>query len=504
MRGKILPAAAVCIAALVCVWMYPKGTGGGETAAADTYELNMQFLYSGEIPSGLTEVQDAVNEITEEKIGVTLCLKPTRDAVFDANLAVSAGEKLDLCVSLYGSIANLINEGYLLPLDGLLETDGQKLEELCGMRLNGGRYQGHIYGIPTVYAEGKRYGFICRTDLMEKYGFCPEEDRCYTFDEMEAFFKEVKEGEGEDFYILGGSMVTQGMLERSACAYDTMGAGISSGVLMLDRNMDTVDIVNFYETEEFAEFAERMYRWQQLGFFMPDTAISEDDANILMKEDRILGWFFHNAPGEEVENASKSGRDVTFIPTKEAVRTTSTYQDVLWSIPVTCENPRKVIEFLELLYTDSEVMNLLQRGIEGVSYVVVKENENGKLIDFPEGETVDTVPYYTNLGMFGNRLEAYIWFPSDINRNEIIQMFSDSISCTSPAWGYVFDTEAYTLQIAEIKDIVNKYIGIIETGTVNPKIELPMFLDELSETEIDEVIAENQRQFDEWRSMKRE
>ena len=35
--------------------------------------------------------------------------------------------------------------------------------------------------------------------------------------------------------------------------------------------------------------------------------------------------------------------------------------------------------------------NLLQRGIEGESYVVVEENENGKLIDFPEG--MDTVSY---------------------------------------------------------------------------------------------------------------
>ena len=501
MRKKVLVPVAICILLLLFILLFPDSSKDkNETTSPETYELVMQFLCNGENPVGLKDVQDAVNEITEEKIGVTLCLKPTKTPVFDANLTVSAGEKLDLSVSLYGSIVNLINEGYLLPLDELLETNGKRLRDLCGMRLSGGTYQGNIYGIPTVYSEGKRYGFICRTDLMKKYGFSLEEGKYYTFDELEQFFKQVKDGEGDDFYILGGSMAKGGIIERSAYMYDMLGTNISSGVLMLDQDINTVDIVNFFETREFEEFAERMYKWQKLGFFMPNTAISGDDVNILMKEDKILGWFFHNAPGEEDENASTSGKDVTFIPTKEAVRTTNTYQDVLWSVPITCENPQKVMEFLELLYTDREVMNLLQRGIEGSSYVVVQENENGKLIALPEGETVDTVPYYTNLGIFGNRLEAYTWVPGDINRNKTIQEFSDSISLTSPAWGYVFDTKQYTVQISEITDVINKYIGIIETGAVNPKIELPMFLSELSETKIDKVIAENQRQFDQWRS----
>lgn len=484
----------LCLLLLICP----------STVRAEPYEIVMQFLCNGDTPQGLQQVQDAVNEITEERIGATIRLVPTNASSFDASLSISAGEKLDLCVSAYGGITELILDGYLMELDELLDTCGTEVRNLCGMRLYGGSYQGHIYGIPTVYSEGKRYGFICRTDLMEKYGFSLEEDKYYSFDELEEFFRRVKEGEGEDFYILGGSMCTNGMIERAAYTYDMLGANIYSGVLMLDKNMDEKKIVNLFETEEFAEFARRMYRWQEMGFFMPDTAISEDDANLLMKENKILGWFFHNAPGEEVENASTSGCEVTFIPTQEAVRMTETSQDILWSIPTTCENPQKVMEFLELLYTDSDIMNLLQRGIEGVSYVVVEENEDGKLIDFPEGETVETVPYYTNLGMFGNRMEAYIWVPGDISRNRLMREFSDSISLNSPAWGYVFDTELCAARISEIQKVAEKYIGIIETGAVDPEIELTMFLDELSETEIEQVIAENQQQFDLWRSQKGE
>lgn len=479
-----------------------------KTKDSDLYELIMQWPSSDSTPTGLSDVEKALNEITEPAIGVTVRLKATANPVFEANLAVSSGEKLDLSLALYGHMPNLVSNGYLLPLDDLIDQYGQEVKEACGVQLKGGYYQNHLYGIPPVYSEGQRYGFICRTDMMKKYDFQLEDGKYYNFDELEAFFERVKKGEGKDFYILGGSMASKaGLLEKSNYAMDVLGSHINAGVLMLDLNngltSNTISacnqVVDFYETEEFMEFARRMYRWNQEGFFYPNTSISEEDSNIMMRDNKILGWFFHNVPGEEVENASKSGLDVTFIPTREAIRTTDVNQNVLWSIPATCENPKKVMEFLDLLYTDEKVSNLLQRGIEGQSYVVVEENENGKLIDFPEGMDIDTIPYYVNGGVYGNRLNSYTWVPGDINHNQIVKEFSDQVSLTSPAWGYVFDSEKVSVQIAQVEQVVQKYIGIIETGAVDPEIEVPMFLQELKAAGIDQIIEENQCQYDIWK-----
>ena len=479
-----------------------------KTKDSDLYELIMQWPSSDSTPTGLSDVEKALNEITEPAIGVTVRLKATSNPVFETNLAVSSGEKLDLSLALYGRMPSLVSNGYLMPLDDLIDQYGQEVKNACGVQLKGGYYQNQLYGIPPVYSEGQRYGFICRTDMMEKYGFQLEEGKYYTFDELEDFFCRVKEGEGEDFYILGGSMASKaGLLEKSCYAFDVLGSQINTGVLMLnpDTGLTSTSIstcnqvMDFYETKEFMDFARRMYRWDQKGFFYPNTSISEEDSNIMMRDNKILGWFFHNVPGEEVENASKSGLEVTFIPTREAIRTTDVNQNVLWSIPTTCENPEKVIEFLNLLYTDETVSNLLQRGIEGKSYVVVEENENGKLIDFPEGMDITTIPYYVNGGVYGNRLCAYTWVPGDINHNQIVKEFSDQVSLTSPAWGYVFDSEKVSVQIAQVEQVVQKYIGIIETGAVDPEIEVPMFLQELKAAGIDQIIEENQCQYDIWK-----
>lgn len=477
-------------------------------ADSENYELIMQWPSSDSALSGLEDVEKALNQITEPAIGVTVHLKVTENPVFETSLAVSSGEKLDLSLALYGHMSNLVSNGYLLPLDDLISQYGQSVKEACGVQLKGGYYQNQLYGIPPVYSEGQRYGFICRTDMMEKYDFQLEDGKCYTFDELEAFFNRVKKGEGEDFFIIGGSLASgAGLLEKSEFAFDVLGSHINTGVLMLGQEGEITSaslaacnkIVDFYETKEFMQFARRMYRWNQAGFFYPNTSISEMDSNIMMRDNKILGWFFHNVPGEEVENASKSKLDVTFIPTREAIRTTDASQNVLWSIPATSEKPEKVIEFLNLLYTDSAVSNLLQRGIEGESYVVVEENENGKLIDFPEGMDISTIPYYVNGGVYGNRLCAYTWVPGDINHNQAVKEFSDQISLTSPAWGYVFDSENVSIQIAQVDQVVEKYIGIIETGSVDPNIEVPLFLSELKAAGIDQIVEENQRQYDTWR-----
>lgn len=158
-------------------------------ADSENYELIMQWPSSNSALSGFEDVEKALNQITEPAIGVAVQLKATENPVFETSLAVSSGEKLDLSLALYGHMSNLVSNGYLLPLDDLISQYGQSVKEACGVQLKGGYYQNQLYGIPPVYSEGQRYGFICRTDMMKKYDFQLEDGKCYTFDELEAFFK---------------------------------------------------------------------------------------------------------------------------------------------------------------------------------------------------------------------------------------------------------------------------------------------------------------------------
>ncbi|MBQ1490986.1 MAG: ABC transporter substrate-binding protein, partial [Blautia sp.] len=345
------------------------------------------------------------------------------------------------------------------------------------------------------------------------YELSYEQGHMYSPEELEEFFLRVKEGEGEEFYILGGSMLYLELLFHSFCSFDTLGSSYEGGILLCEKTGDeegaleegkaknpgeieTPQVVNLFATKEFLSFAQRMRRWQQMGFFVPGSSTSEEGCNDMVKRGKILGWFFYNVPGEEVENTSTGEREMVFLPMKEAMRTTEVCQDVLWSIPVTCENPGKVLVFLERLYTDEALVNLLQRGIEGVSYVVTEEGERGKQIAPPEGESVLTIPYYTELGLFGNRRLAYTWAPGEADQISKVEKFSESVSLTSPAWGYSFDPEPVQASHLAVKEVVDRYAGLLVTGEVDPETEIPLLLEELEGAGIQEVLAENQRQLD--------
>lgn len=63
-------------------------------------------------------------------------------------------------------------------------------------------------------------------------------------------------------------------------------------------------------------------------------------------------------------------------------------------------------EVLNEMYTNPDVVNLLDWGIEGVHY----EKQDDGTIDFPEGVDANTTTYGLNMDwFFGNQFLSYIW-----------------------------------------------------------------------------------------------
>ena len=112
----------------------------------------------------------------------------------------SSGEKLDLiCVLFDGGPGIYVNKGQLLELDELFEKYGADVEAAEGVAMAGGYFNGKLYAIPDEEFMGRRYGFVGRQDILDKYEFDEYEDA--TYEDLDAFFARVKAGEGEDFYI---------------------------------------------------------------------------------------------------------------------------------------------------------------------------------------------------------------------------------------------------------------------------------------------------------------
>ena len=82
-----------------------------------------------------------------------------------------------------------------------------------------------------------------------------------------------------------------------------------------------------------------------------------------------------------------------------------------WTIPENSAYPEKAMQFLNLLYSDPDIINLLAYGIEGEDYVV---HDDGR-ISYPDGVDATNVGYScaNMLWSFGYEFNAHVWETND-------------------------------------------------------------------------------------------
>lgn len=482
------------------------GKNDADNSSEDLYNVVMVWPnLTGSVPVGMPDVEAAINAITEPAIGVSVTLEPIDFAnlASETTLMISSGEKLDLIVSVGSGVSSLVNSNSIIPLDDLYAQYGSDIKNTCDIAVQGGGFYNNVlYGIPNSYIQGESYGFLARKDILDKYGITIDPDKLYNYAELEEIFATVKAGEGDSFYMISNIMNNSDMFS-TMYPVDTLGATSASGLLLFDKEdndwSDNTEIINEFESEQYKEYAETMYRWAQAGYIAPDAASNTDSETILLKGGNYLGsltWTTGTAKNDLGINTGYEMEAIHIIP---GYTVGSRFQNILWSIPITCENPEKTFQFLNMLYGDNELDTILQFGLEGISYEVVEKNDNGDMvIKYPEGMDSSSVPYSQGAGVYGDRLSWPVFTPNTVDTNQMLRDFNDSIKQVSPAMGYCFVTDNVQSEYAAVQAVVAQYVAIISAGSVDPAVELPEFQSALKAAGIDDVIEENRAQFAQW------
>ena len=152
------------------------------------------------------------------------------------------------------------------------------------------------------------------------------------------------------------------------------------------------------------------------------------------------------------------------------------------------------MKFLDLMYEDAELVNLLDWGIEGKHYVKVSDN----VIKYPEGVTMLTNGYNLNMSwLFGNQFLSYVFEGEDPDIWQKMKEFNVQ-AIKSKAMGFTMNPESVKTEIAAVSNVIAQYYLVLETGSADPDKVLPQFIEKLKTAGIDKVIADKQRQLDEW------
>lgn len=454
------------------------GNGAGE----DSVVLKYYFLTASGATSDLPLIEEKLNEYIEPIIGATVDMTLINVGSYadQVGLMVRTGEPVDLVFGFQAEMLSYVSQGAVMPLDDLLAEYGQGIIDAVGQDvLDSCKQQGVLYSIPTLKDMAAGRVFIYNQEVADELGL--DFSNVKSEKDLTEIFEIVKEK--TDLVPFAGAGGGNKIWEN--WSWDTLGDQL--GVLM-DGGAEPV-VVNLFETDYYKELVTMTRDWYLNGYLISDYATSEDTWSARMINKTSFGAINANKPGGLVEIENTVGYDLGQVEILEEFAMTGNVLNTNWMIPTGSEHPEKAMQFLDLMYSDPYVSSLLINGIEGVHYTA---DEDGFITTVPDSGYINSHPWAQ-----GNQFISKVYAGNDADVWEQQEEYNKNAK-KSVAYGFIFDSSNVTNEITACNNVVAKYRASLECGAVDPEVALPEFNAELKTAGIDTIIAEKQRQLDEW------
>ena len=190
--------------------------------------------------------------------------------------------------------------------------------------------------------------------------------------------------------------------------------------------------------------------------------------------------------------ANQTGFDVVSVVISPAIVNTGIMQKFVTALPVTCKNDEAALKFLSLLYTDADIVNLMNFGIEGEYYVA---NADGT-ISLPEGINPTSARYWVNSPfMFGSQFLAKVVKPDPADLRQQALALNKNAT-TSPLLGFAVDPAAFTNEYTAVINVITQYAPGLTAGSSDPATVMPKFLAALDDAGMQTIMTKVQEQVD--------
>ncbi len=469
------------------------------TAAADgeITEITYAFVTFNTVPDDTSDVEEEINKITREKIGVEVHLMPLSIADYtqQTSLAVQNGE-IDLFHTL-GDLGNDIASDMCYDITDMMDTYAADTKALFEEEwLKTTMQDGRLYAIPTLKPFALQPMLIYRKDIAEELNL--DMNSVKSAEDLTDIFAQVKAAHPEMTPLAPVSQGDSG-LTRWIPEIDWLGDSFASPSGCLQG--DSMTVTSYYDLPDFEKYAGLVRDWYKNDYIMKDAATTTSAAAELMSSGSYFAYSAsYSYPLEDTAAAlsAPSGYEVGAIALGDAYLDTSSMNAVAQVVASTSEHPEAALKFLNLTYTDPDVINTMLYGIEGRDYV---KNADGT-VSYPEGQDAATVPYTAQLscGVLGN---FFIQWPLEGSGSAESLAWEDeqnhNAPC-SPAMGFTFDASGVQTQYTAVSNVIQQYLPGIACGSVDTDAALAEFRQALKDAGYDDILAEKQTQLDAWKA----
>lgn len=451
----------------------------------------------------MTQIEEELNKITESKIGVHVKIEGITSANYNnqIGLMMSGDEQLDV-FGFIGTYSSMLAKNQFLCMDDYIDEYASETKKVLGEEfLKSTSKNGSIYAVPTNNGKAAVVNIVLRKDLINELGLPVDElkqatsfeEYCKNLDILTDMFAKIKESHPELVCLVPTATNPNNLLFTEYIPFvDALND--SKGVLMPGE--DSM-IVNLYATDEYRTLCEYAYKWNQSGYILEDATTTQESANTFLQNGRTAGYFIRGEEGQAEQIITATGVEVEAIKLVMPYIVTNDVNGLGFAISATSKHPEASMKFINEMYTNPEVVNLLDWGIEGVHYEV----QDDGTVDFPEGLDANTTTYGLNMDwFFGNQFLSYIWGKGRDTSIYSRLEHNNKNAEFSPVMGFSYDSTVVSTEIAAITNVINQYAPGLTCGTLNPETELPKFLEALDDAGLEKVIEEKQNQLDAWKA----
>ena len=478
-------------------------------ASGDVYTLTY-YMYGMQDNAVRESVQEAINAHVEPLIGANINFVVVSAGDWNARAvtALQAGEKIDIFFTAdWQGYVNEVTRNLLLPLNddngangNLLEQYGQGiLETLNPAFITGTQINGVNYAVPTNKELCVPMGFIVNMDAANEVGLTDPATQITCLEDFEPYLAAYKELHPEQYgYLNDGAWGDEPWVANQV-------NGLTGNLIAQKYDPDENGVFDetwysVWETEENRNHVNTMYKWFQAGYIHPDSPLSTFDVNT--SAPFAAGeWLFISVPlkGENIkaqEMMITSGNldlNLQEVYMQGKVMITTHAGGSMLAIPQTSENPVKAMQYINLMHTDTELLDMMLYGVPETMWTFA---EDGRV------EILDSQWYSAHGGAWtmGNTAIQDVTTIEDPEKNQLLQEYSeDAIPHPTLGFRYVCPTELES-QWAAVNNVQDATNRALLTGAVDPATTIPSYVEQLNAAGLQEIKADVERQYAEWKT----
>ncbi len=473
------------------------GSGAGEKTWDEVTDINVMLMDLRGVSEQAQPVIDAMNAITEETAGVRIHVTwaGPGDYPTQINLAISGNEQLDLAMIIPVEACNfttLTSNKQLMDITDYMNQEGKDALELVSKYIGAYSIDGKIYGVPAYRNYGSSVYLIMRKDILEQIDMLEKAENLTSWSEVEEIFAAV--AQQTDIAPIAGAKnisfqagtIFAGDKFTDSVSYDTL-----SDVLNVVYTDNEGNVSLLPENEDFKAQLDMVRRWNENGWIYKDSIVSTDHVDVLNKAGVSFCSIQTSELGVEASKKEATGYEMVCVELAPNMLGSTYVNKFGLGVPVTAQEPEAAIRWLNELYTNPELENLLVWGREGEDYVLTEGEA-----DYPEGKDASSVSYHTADFLYGNYFNAHPWKGNGADFRQVA-LASLEAAPISPYLGFAVDQSELSNVIAALTAVVDKYKGDILCGSFTDE-QYEQYIGELKTAGVEEYLAAYQEQLKAW------